>query len=222
MANDFTARTAPAATTTALLRALAPLILVQFACWTGMFLMWIGAYPVITLAIVPAAPGDPAALRRPLLALAACFSWYALLAALLAFLIPAALRRLSAPVLLGLSALVGALGLASLGWIASPVWLPVSFSALAVGWAGLSNLPYAIAGRLLPGERLDHAFRLFALSGIAPQIAVSLALVFVIGEIDVTTARRIMLAAGAAMALGGLGALALAGRLAGAHFKTDT
>ena len=132
------------------------------------------------------------------------------------------MRRLSAPVLLGLSALVGALGLASLGWIASPVWLPVSFSALAVGWAGLSNLPYAIAGRLVPGERLDHAFRLFALSGIAPQIAVSLALVFVIGEIDVTTARRIMLAAGAAMALGGLGALALAGRLAGAHFKTDT
>ena len=68
MAKDFPARTAPATTTGALLRALAPLILVQFACWTGMFLMWIGAYPVITLAIVPAAPGDPAALRRPLLA----------------------------------------------------------------------------------------------------------------------------------------------------------
>ena len=52
-----------------------------------------------------------------------------------------------------------------------------------MGWAALSNLPYAIAGRLVPGERLDHAFRLFALSGIAPQIAVSLALVFVIGEV---------------------------------------
>jgi maltose/moltooligosaccharide transporter len=222
MTTGFPPDSTPAPNTAAVLRALAPLIAIQFACWTGMFLMWIGAYPVITLAIMPAAPGDPASLRRPLLALAGCFSWYALLAALLAFLIPAALRRLPAPVLLGLCALVGALGLASLGWIASPAWLPLSFTALAVGWAALSNLPYTIAGRLVPGQRIDHAFRLFALAGIAPQIAVSLALVFVIGEIDVGTARRIMLAAGAAMALGGAGALLLRRRLAGAPSETGT
>ena len=35
------------------LRALLPLFAVQFFCWSGMFLMWVGAYPVITLAILP-------------------------------------------------------------------------------------------------------------------------------------------------------------------------
>ena len=32
------------------LRALLPLFAVQFFCWSGMFLMWIEAYPVVTLA----------------------------------------------------------------------------------------------------------------------------------------------------------------------------
>ncbi|MBS0254740.1 MAG: hypothetical protein JSS36_05895 [Proteobacteria bacterium] len=195
------------------LRALAPLFLVQFACWTGMFLLWIGAYPVITLAIMPGTPGDPAALRRGLLVLSACFAWYALLAACLAFLIPRLLARVPAPVLLGLAALVGAGGLASLGWIADPWLLPASFTALAVGWCALANLPYTLAARLVGGAQIDHAFRIFAFSSILPQLAVSAALLFVIGEIDAQTARLILRAAGAAMGLGGLLALALRHRL---------
>jgi hypothetical protein len=60
------------------------------------------------------------------------------------------------------------------------------------------------------------------MGSIMGSIITGFALVFVIGEIDVATARRIMLAAGVAMALGGLGALVLAGRLAGPRFETDT
>ena len=196
------------------LAALAPLFVVQFACWTGMFLLWIGAYPVITLAIMPAAPGDPVALRRGLLVLAGCFAWYALLAACLAFLLPRLLSRVSAPVLLGLAAMVGAGGLASLGWVTSPWALPASFTALAVGWCALSNLPYTLASGLVGDVGIEHAFRVFAFSSILPQLAVTMALIFVIGEIDAATARAIMRAAGLAMATGGVLALALRHRLA--------
>ncbi len=191
--------------------ALMPLFAVQFACWTGMFLMWIGAYPVITLAVLH--PQDGAGMRRGVLVLAGCFSWYAALAAALAFLIPRALRHLSAPLLLALGTMVGALGLGALGWIDDPRWLPLAFSALAVGWSALSNLPYAIAGRLVPGDQIDHWFRVFALSTIVPQLAVTAALIFVIGEIDAAMARNVMRAAALAMGLGSVLAVVLRRRL---------
>ena len=49
------------------LRALLPLFAVQFFCWSGMFLMWIGAYPVITLAIRSVYVSDRAGTMRNLM-----------------------------------------------------------------------------------------------------------------------------------------------------------
>ncbi len=200
------------------LRRLAPLFVVQFACWCGMFLMWIGAYPVITTAILRTPPGDAAALRRAMLVLAGCFCWYATLAASLSFAVPAALRRIEPPLLLAITTAIGACGLAGLGLIGSPALLLLCFTALAVGWCGLSNITYTIAGNLLgeqDGDVIDHGYRIFAFSTILPQLAVTLALVFLIGELNAATAQHIMRAAGAAMLLGSGLAVALRAQLAG-------
>jgi maltose/moltooligosaccharide transporter len=193
------------------LRALLPLFVVQFACWGGMFLMWVGAYPVITLAVLHSG----ANMRRGVLTLAGCFSWYAALAAVLAFCIPTLLRRMEPALLLAAATAVGACGVAGLGVIDRPVLLVPCFTALAVGWSALSNLPYTIAGDLVAGEDIAQAFRIFAFSTILPQLAVTAALVFVIGDIDGAAAQRIMLAAGGAMLLGSGLALGLRGRLRG-------
>ena len=209
--------TEPATSPAGIARALVPLFLVQFACWSGMFLMWIGAYPVITSGILHPDPANPHALRQGMVVLAGCFSWYATLSALLAFLIPALLRRLSAPVLLALATAVGAGGLAGLGLIDRPVLLIPCFTALAVGWCALSNLPYTIAGRLVPWQEIDHWFRIFAFSTILPQLAVTAALVLVIGEINLAMARHIMLAAGGAMLTGSALSLLLRHRLRGSE-----
>lgn len=205
----------PKNNTTSSLRALAPLFLVQFACWCGMFLMWVGAYPTITTAILNAPPGDAFALRRGMLVLAACFCWYATLAAGLSFALPALSRRFDAPLLLAASTAIGALGLAGLGVVQHPWLLVPCFTALAVGWCGLSNLTYTIAGHLLPPERMEHGFRVFAFSTILPQLAVTLTLALFVGEITPGTARGIMLAAGGAMLTGSLLCVVLRRRLLG-------
>ena len=192
-----------------------PLFVVQFACWSGMFLMWIGAYPVITTGILHPDPARHPTLRQGMVVLAGCFSYYATVSALLAFAIPALLRRASAPVLLGLATAIGAGGLAGLGLIDRPILLVPCFTALAVGWCGLSNLPYTIAGKLVPWQQIDHWFRVFAFSSILPQLAVAAILVLFIGDIDVAKARRIMQAAGAAMLTGSVLAILLRHHLTG-------
>jgi maltose/moltooligosaccharide transporter len=204
----LTAERAPAATA----RALAPLFAVQFFCWSGMFLMWVGTFPVITLAILDLPPGARGA-RLGMVTMAACFAWYATLAAALAFLIPRLLQQTSPAVLLAGATSIGAVGLAGLGLISGPWMLVPCFTAIAIGWCALANLPYTIAAQLVPGAEMEHWFRVFAFSSILPQLAVALLVIFLIGELDATAARRIMLAAGAAMLVGSGLSLALRARL---------
>lgn len=208
-------------TQSSIARALLPLFVVQFACWSGMFLMWIGAYPIITSGILQSDPANHRALRQGMVVLAGCFSYYATVSALLAFGIPALLRRTSPPLLLGLATAIGAGGLAGLGLIDRPILLVPCFTALAVGWCALSNLPYTIAGKLVPWQQIDHWFRIFAFSSILPQLAVTAVLVLVIGDIDVAMARRIMQAAGAAMLTGSLLAVLLRKHLLGNAEEDD-
>ena len=194
------------------LRALAPLFAVQFFAWSAMFLMWIGAYPLVTLAILHAPPG-PAATRLGMVTLACCFAGYATAAALLAFAIPTVTRRVEPGVALGLGLAVGALGLAGMALAGRPILLLPCFAALSVGWSALANLPYTIAGGLVPEGSIDHWFRIFAFSSILPQVAVTFGLVVLVGEIDASVARQVMLAAAASMFAGGLLALLLRARL---------
>ncbi len=197
------------------MRALLPLFAVQFFCWSGMFLMWIGAYPVITLAILRLPPGG-AATRMGMVTLACSFAWYATLSGLLAFLLPKVTRRIEPALVLAAATAIGAGGLAGLGLIERPALLIVCFTALAVGWCALSNLPYTIAGKLVPEDEIEHWFRVFAFSSILPQLAVTGLLIAAIGDIDANTARHIMFAAGGAMLTGSLTALLLHRQLRGA------
>ncbi|MEO6716456.1 MAG: hypothetical protein ABIM50_04305 [Novosphingobium sp.] len=196
------------------LRALLPLFAVQFFCWSGMFLMWIGAYPVITLAILRLPPGG-AATRMGMVTLASSFAWYATLSGLLAFLLPNLTRRIEPALLLAAATAIGACGLAGLGLIEHPALLIACFTALGVGWCALSNLPYTIAGKLVPEGEIEHWFRVFAFSSILPQLAVTGLLITAISEIDATVARHIMFAAGGAMLTGSLTALLLRRQLRG-------
>ena len=83
------------------------------------------------------------------------------------------------------------------------------------------NLEGFCAGKLVPWQQIDHWFRIFAFSTILPQLAVTAALVFVIGDVEVAMARRIMLAAGAAMLTGSLLALLLRHHLRGTEPEAE-
>ena len=149
----------------------------------------------------------PAALRRPLLVLAACFSGYALLAALLAFLTPPA-APLFPPRCCSVCALTGAAGLAC--WANRRCALAAAQLRRARGRLGGALANLLLFDRRRPGARRPARPCLppFALTGIARRLW-SASPSSLLSAIDLATARHIMLARARRWA-GGLAALALA------------
>lgn len=153
-----------------------------------------------------------AAERATLLAVSGCFALYALVAAALAFAVPAAVRRLGAGTVHGCGLLIGAAGLVTLG-LAGAAWpLVPAFLAVSVGWACIANIPYALASAAAPPGRGARTLRLFGFSTVAPQIVVSLTLALGASTVFGAATAPVMLLGGVMMA--GAGLLALAWRRA--------
>jgi MFS family permease len=187
---------------------LVPLFVIQFLSWSGMFCLWIYAVPVITQFIFQAR-GESGAYRSGLIAVSACFALYALLAALLAFALPALLRRFGAGTIYGVALLTGSAGLMTLGVAETPLALVPAFVAIGVGWSAMSNIPYALAGAFAPQGRGSHTLRLFSFSTVLPQVSTTLFLAIAAAPLFGDALNRVILAGGGMMALGGVVALAL-------------
>ncbi len=187
---------------------LVPLFVTQFLSWSGMFCLWIYAVPVITQFIFQAR-GGTGDYRRGLIAVSACFALYALLAALLAFALPALLRRFGAGTIYGVALLTGSAGLMTLGVAETPLALVPAFVAIGVGWSAMSNIPYALAATIASKGRGSHTLRLFSFSTVLPQVATTLFLAIAAAPLFGDALNRVMLIGGAMMALGGVVALAL-------------
>lgn len=192
---------------------LVPLFAIQFFAWSGMFVLWINAFLVITRYVMHAAPASEAAVRGGLIVMSLCFSFYATAAACMAFALPRLVARWGEGLVLGAALAVGAVGLASLGVIDRPALLAPAFAAIAVAWSALSNLPYAIAGAAVHWTRISHILRIFSFSTILPQIAVSLGVALFGAVLFGPAPQHIMIAGGAAMALGALLAIAFRARI---------
>jgi len=183
-------------------RILIPLFAIQFFAWSGMFVLWINAYPLITRFVMHAAPANEAAMRQGLVVISLCFSFYATAAACMAFALPWLIARWGEGWVLGVALLFGAAGLASLGFVDRPLWLAPGFAGIAVAWSALSNLPYAIAGSAVHWTRISHILRIFSFSTILPQVAVSLGLALFGAVVFGSATQDIMFAGGASMAVG--------------------
>ena len=191
---------------------LAALFVIQFLSWSGMFCLWIYAVPVIIQFLLHT-NGTTSAYQSGLIAVSACFALYALLAALLAFALPALLRRFGAGTIYGVALLAGSAGLMIVGIAETPLALVPAFVAIGVGWSAMSNIPYALAGAVAPQGRGSHTLRLFSFSTVLPQVATTLFLAIAAAPLFGDALNRVMLAGGGMMALGGVVALALRQRL---------
>jgi maltose/moltooligosaccharide transporter len=187
---------------------LAPLFVIQFLSWSGMFCLWIYAVPVITRFVLHAAPDSPA-YRQALIVVSACFATYGLLGACLAFALPGIIRRFGHGVVHGVALVIGGAGLAMLGLVDRAGWLLVAFPAIAIGWACMSNIPYALASAAAPEGRGAHFMRMFGFSTVIPQVVVTLGLAVIASSWTEAASEGILIAGGTMMAAGGLIALTL-------------
>ena len=192
---------------------LIPLFTIQFFAWSGMFVLWINAFLIISRYVMHTPPAGEAGVRVGLIVMSLCFSFYATAAACMAFALPRLVARWGEGLVLGVALAVGAVGLASLGVIDRPALLAPAFAAIAVAWSALSNLPYAIAGAAVHWTRISHILRIFSFSTILPQIAVSLVVALFGAVLFGPAPQHIMIAGGASMGIGALLAIAFRGRI---------
>ena len=192
---------------------LVPLFAVQFFAWSGMFVLWINAFPVIARFIMHTPMTSETGMRSGLIVVSVCFSFYATAAAAMAFALPRLTARWGEGRVLGVALLFGAGGLAALGVIDRPILLAPAFAGIAVAWGGLGNLPYAIAGSAVHWTRISHILRIFSFSTILPQVAVSLGLALFGGALFGSATQTIMIVGGASMGIGGLLAIGFQARL---------
>ena len=189
--------------------ALTLLFIIQGLSWSGMFMLWIYAVPVVTRFVLHADAGDGAQYRQGLVLVSACFAWYAVLAASLAFALPRLTARFGAGSVHGVALLIGGAGLASLARIDSAPRLFIAFTAIGIAWCSISNLPYAMLGALaLPGKGAA-LIRIFGFSTVLPQVAVTLGLAIAGEAIFGTATNLVMLVGGGLMGVAGLLMLAV-------------
>lgn len=175
------------------------LFVIQFFSWTGMFILWVFTLPL--LASLPDT-GNAQAIRW----VGYCFALYVTLAAIIALALPWFSVRMGACRTHGIALLAGAASLAMMSRVQTHEGLLFCFAGLAVGWASISSIPYALVSDRVSDGRYARAMGIFNFSSVIPQVVVALSLGTLVGSILPNMA---IASAGAAMALAGILTLGL-------------
>ena len=192
---------------------LAPLFVIQFLSWAGMFCMWIYAVTVIAGDVFHV-EADPVRYGTALAGIGACYALYAILGASMAFVLPSALQRFGVRIVYGFALAIGACGIGALGVITKTIWLVPAFMAIGVGWCGMSNIPYAVVSNAAPEGQGDHLMRVFGFSTVVPQASMTLLLAFVGPRLPSASTHLVLVGGGVLMASAALVAMVVGDRFA--------
>src|SRR3978361_803620 len=117
-----------------IIRHLWPLFVVQFFTWLGLFSLWIYATPVITRYIFNTTNAESSDFENGTTWVGICFAFYSTLAALLVFMMPALLKRVTREKLHAWCLLAGSVGLSLIYLIRSKYLLLFSFAFIGIAW----------------------------------------------------------------------------------------
>ncbi len=177
------------------------LALVQFFSWFALFAMWIYATAAITSHIFGTTDTVSQDYNDGADWVAAMFSVYNGVAALVAFLLPVLARMTSRKVTHCLCLIAGGLGLASVYVISSPTMLIFSMIGIGVAWASILSMPYAILSGSLPASKMGYYMGVFNFFIVIPQIVAASILGVMIGTFFGNQAIYAMLIGGGAFLL---------------------
>ncbi|WP_374248100.1 MFS transporter [Thermomonas sp.] len=160
--------------------AMAQLAVVQFFSWFALFAMWI--YTTAAVTEVHYGSTDPASAAYNTGAnwVGVLFAAYNGFAALAALAIPAMVRRLGLRGSHLLNAVLGGLGLLSIGWIHDPRWLLLSMLGVGFAWASILSLPYAMLSDTVPAAKMGTYMGIFNFFIVIPQLVAASLLGFLL------------------------------------------
>lgn len=188
-------------------RVMRQLALVQFFSWFGLFILWIYATAAVTSQHFGS--NDPASLAYNKGAnwVGWLFAIYNVVAALYAFSLPPLARRMRPQLLHAVNLVIGGLGLASIAWFNSPMWLIASMIGVGIAWASILTIPYAMLTDALPPGKFGIYMGIFNFFIVLPQLVVSGVMGPVLREVLGGNPVRTMLVAGASLGLAAVSAL---------------
>ena len=153
---------------------------VQCFSWLGMFCVFLYFPPAVAHNIFGATQSTPLYAQGIEWA-GLCMAMYNLVCGCFSFVLPKIVRRLSASVTHGLCLFVGALALASLGFIHSQYWILLPMVGIGIAFASMLSLPYAMLVPVLPPEKNCLYMGLFNCFIVIPEIIAALVLGWFMG-----------------------------------------
>jgi maltose/moltooligosaccharide transporter len=158
------------------------LAFVQFFSWFGLFAMWIYATAAVTSHIFGTTDTSSKIYNDGADWVAAMFSVYNGVAALVAFLLPVLAKMTNRKVTHAICLIAGGLGLSSIYFINDQSLLIISMIGIGFAWASILSMPYAILSGALPASKMGYYMGVFNFFIVIPQIVAASILGLVIGH----------------------------------------
>ncbi len=160
--------------------AMAQLAVVQFFSWFALFAMWIYTTAAVTELHFGSSDPASAAYNAGANWVGVLFAAYNGFAALAAIIIPWLARRLGLRLAHLVNAVLGGIGLLSIGWIRDPDWLLLSMLGVGFAWASILSLPYAMLSDAVPARKMGTYMGIFNFFIVIPQLVAASLLGFLL------------------------------------------
>jgi maltose/moltooligosaccharide transporter len=159
------------------------LAVVQFFSWFALFAMWIYTTPAVTHHIYGTTDTTSSLYNQGADWVGVLMAVYNGFAAIMAFAIMWAARRMGRKTVHAISLIAGGLGLLSFYFITNPNLLLVSELGIGLAWASILAMPYAILTGALPQKKLGVYMGIFNFFIVIPQITAAAILGFFVRDL---------------------------------------
>lgn len=151
-------------------RTMGQLAVVQFFTWLALFALWIYATPAITQHHFGTTDTKSVLYNEGANWVGVLFGAYSLFAALTAFLLPVAAKKISRKGTHLIALVIGGMGFISLYFFKNPGMLFISMFGVGVAWASILSMPYAMLTGALPAKKMGTYMGIFNFFIVLPQI----------------------------------------------------
>lgn len=155
---------------------------VQFFSWFALFAMWIYTTQAVTGHVFGTTDSTTKEYNDAADWVAVMFTVYNLVAAAVAFLLPALARRTSNKFTHMLALIAGGIGLISIYFLSDKVGLLLAMTGVGIAWASILSIPYAMLSGSLPAAKMGYYMGVFNFFIVIPQIVAGTVLGFMVKE----------------------------------------
>ncbi|KQN36450.1 hypothetical protein ASG37_12605 [Sphingomonas sp. Leaf407] len=163
-------------------RVLRPVAAIQFACWFGLYLLWVYATPVIAANVYGATSPFDAAYARGADFVGVLFGTYNGVAGIFAFVLPALFRRFGVRRVHAAALGAGAVGLAALASCTGPMALMGCAGLIGIAYASMLSAPFVLAGRIVTSATAGMFIGVMNIFIVVPQLVAGLTMGWIIAH----------------------------------------